>query len=268
MFNDFYALSFNPFDKHHLKEKDCFDSTDHKEMMARLDYLKDTRGVGVFTARPGMGKSLALKCFAKSLNPSLYQMEYICLSTISISEFYKQLCTSLGTDTSGGKASMFKSIQDKIYYMYKDRKKPLILAIDEAQYLNTSILRDLKMIFNQDYDSVNCFTLILTGEVYLNTTLEKPIHEALRQRVSVHYNFTGLSDVEVADYIKHKVTIAGGATSIFDKAAISAIHSHSDGNPRIIDNIATDALTLGEQMQKHTIDADVIMAAINEQALC
>ena len=39
-------------------------------------------------ARPGMEKSFALRCFAKSLNPNLYHMEYICLSTISVAEFY------------------------------------------------------------------------------------------------------------------------------------------------------------------------------------
>ena len=40
-------------------------------MTSRLDYLKDTRGIGLFTARPGMGKSFALRCFAKCLNPKL-----------------------------------------------------------------------------------------------------------------------------------------------------------------------------------------------------
>ena len=35
-------------------------------------------------------------------------------------------------------------------------------------------------------------------------------------------------------------------------------------NPRIIDNIMTSALTLGAQLKKVSIDADVIMGAINE----
>ena len=39
MFNDYYGLSFNPFDKQRLSEKDHFESTDFKEMIARLGYL-------------------------------------------------------------------------------------------------------------------------------------------------------------------------------------------------------------------------------------
>lgn len=51
MYNSFYGLSFNPFDKQQLKEKDHFISRDFQEMTNRLNYLKDIRGIGVFTAR-------------------------------------------------------------------------------------------------------------------------------------------------------------------------------------------------------------------------
>ena len=43
-FLSYYGLSFNPFDKQQVKEKDRFLSNDLQEMINRLDYLKDTRG--------------------------------------------------------------------------------------------------------------------------------------------------------------------------------------------------------------------------------
>ena len=61
--NSFYGLAFNPFDKQCLKVTDSFESTDHKEMMSRLNYLTETKGIGAFTASPGMGKSYTLRCF-------------------------------------------------------------------------------------------------------------------------------------------------------------------------------------------------------------
>ena len=188
MFNSQYTLAYNPFDKQQLPEKDCFRSKDFREMTSRLDYLKDTRGVGLFTASPGMGKTYALRCFAKGLNPNLYHMEYICLSTVSVAEFYKQLCYILGVSNKGGKPGMFKAIQEQVWYLYHEKRQPLFLAIDEAQYLSTGILNDIKMLMNYGYDSVNCFTLVLCGESHLNGTLRGPVHEALRQRITVHYN--------------------------------------------------------------------------------
>ena len=193
-------------------------------------------------------------------------MKYLCLSTVSVGDFYKQLCDLLGLEAKGGKTVMFRAIQDRLRYLYKE-KKPMILAIDEAQYLATPVLKDLKMLMNFSYDSLNCFTLILSGEPYLNATLEKSIHEALRQRITVHYAFQGLDPDEVASYIRHKITIAGGSDTILGPDALSALTGYCHGNPRIIDNVMTDALTLGAQLGKTVIDSEVLLAAVNEQSL-
>ena len=162
---------------------------------------------------------------------------------------------------------MFRAVQEQILYLYRDKKQPLLLAVDEAQYLSTGILEDIKMLMNYGYDSLNCFTLILCGEPHLNSTLKKPVHEALRQRVTVHYNFSGLSDSEVAQYVLHKIACAGGSSSIIEQAALSAVHSHSQGNPRLVDNLMTNALTLGAQMEKKVIDTEVILASVSSQNL-
>lgn len=267
MNNAFYGLSCNPFDKNSLKVQDSFISNDYRQMTDRLNFLKDVNGIGVFTAPPGLGKSFALHCFHKTLNTNLYQMRYICLSTISVVEFYKQLCEELGLDAKGGKTVMFKAIKDRVFYLFKEKRCPLILAIDEAQYLNEGILKDLKMLMNYQFDSLNCFTLILSGEPLLNFTLGKPINEALKQRITVHYSFVGLNPDEVADYIFHKITIAGGSKTILGQDALPIIVGFCHGNPRIIDNLMTNALILGAQIGKQTIDGEVIMAAANAQVL-
>ena len=156
---------------------------------------------------------------------------------------------------------MFKAIQNRISYLYKEKKQPLILAVDEAQYLGNPILKDLKMLMNFSYDSVNCFTLILSGEPYLNNTLEKPVHEALRQRITVHYAFQGLQPDEISAYIRHKLRLAGGADTLIGE------DGYCHGNPRIIDNVMSDALILGAQLGRASIDSEVILAAVNEQML-
>ena len=109
MFTDYYGLSFNPFDKQCQKEKDCFLSNDFKQMSSRLSYVRDVRGIGVFTAQPGMGKSFCLRCFARSMNQNLGHMEYICLSTVGIREFYYLLCSALGLEPAGSKPQMFRA---------------------------------------------------------------------------------------------------------------------------------------------------------------
>ena len=56
----------------------------------------------------------AFRCFAKQLNPSLSQMSYLCLSTVNVSDFYKQFYGTLDLDTKSGKIVMFKVLQERM----------------------------------------------------------------------------------------------------------------------------------------------------------
>jgi type II secretory pathway predicted ATPase ExeA len=267
MFLPFYGLSKNPFDKQTMTVKDAFLSSDHKQTIGRLSCLKDIRGIGVFSSPLGFGKTFALRCFAKSLDRNLHDVAYICLSTVSLTEFYRQFCAMLGIDAPYGKPAMFKAIQDRLFHLFKEKKKPFLLILDEAHELSSSILKDLKMIMNHDFDSVNCFTLILAGEPHLNHILEKPVHEALRQRIVIHYSFSGLSDAETEQYVFHKLRIAGAATSILGEGTLPAVIGYAHGCPRLLDNLMNEALMLGAQLEKPSLDTEIIMAAANSLAL-
>lgn len=266
MFKSFYGLTFNPFGKS-LPENHAFNSRDHQQMLSRLDYLKNARGIGLFIASPGMGKTFALRCFAKSLNPNLFQLSYVCLSTVSVSEFYHQFCFKLGLDYSSKKTVMFRNIQERLLHLLKEKRKTFLLAIDESQYLSTGILRDIKMIMNVHFDSLDCFALVLIGQPYLGSILEKPVHEALRQRITIHYNYEGLSSDEAKDYIYSRIDAGGGARTMIDEAAVHAVANFCQGTPRLINTVMTDALIIGTQLQKTVIDTEVILAASNNFAL-
>ena len=65
----------------------------------------------------------------------------------------------------------------------------------------------------------------------------------------------------------HKIKIAGASETIIDNAALAAAHSYTQGNPRLIDNLMTDAFAIGAQQKKPTIDAEIIRMAVDNQAL-
>jgi len=266
LFRAFYNLSCNPFDKS-IPVSDAFISTDHKEMITRLNYLNKIRGIGVFTSPPGFGKTFALRCFTKSLSQNINEIAYLCLSTVSTIDFYRQFCFALGIDSPHGKPAMFRAIQDRLYHLLKEKRKPFLLILDEAHELSPPILKDLKLILNHDFDSINCFTLVLAGEPHLNNILDKPIHEALRQRIAVHYNFAGLSDSETELYILHKLRSAGASDSILGHGTLNSIVGYSRGCSRLVDNLMIEALSLGSQLQKLPLDTDVFLAAVNNLAL-
>lgn len=266
MFKSYYNLTFNPFDKS-IKCNQSFETADYKEMLSRLHFLKDNRGIGLFTSSPGMGKTFAIRCFSETLNPNLFKFIYITLSTVSTLEFYRQLSDSLGLEPYCKKTQLFKSIQENFMHLVQNKKMNIYCVIDEAQYLNTDILKDLKMLMNFSMDSKDYASLVLIGHPTLNDILDKQVHEALKQRIVIHYNFQGIKESEAFDYVTSRISLAGASKSMIDDAAIRSLYNSCNGSLRRLNLLMTKALILGSQLQKPVIDTELILAANNELAL-
>jgi type II secretory pathway predicted ATPase ExeA len=266
MFRHVYGLNHNPFDKG-IATVNAFKTADFTECSARLDYLTKSHGLGLITAASGYGKTFAVRAFAERQNPNLVMPLYLCLSTVSPSEFYRQLSGALGLEAPFRKADMFKIIKEHMEYMALSKKIHCIVILDEAQYLSSAILKDLKMLLNFSYDSKDCFSLVLLGQPVLADVLSLQANEALRQRISVNYEFGGLRESEAIDYAKSMLSCAGGSDMLYDEAALRAAYASSAGSVRTYNHILTKALTIGAQIKAPSIDAEMVMSAANEMAI-
>lgn len=263
MFKTYWGMEFNPFDKN-LNIKNYFKSDDFKQASSRLEYLKDIKGIGLFTGVSGTGKTFTVRHFVEGLNPNLYKIAYIPLSTVTVLDFYKSLCYGLGVEIFARKIDLFKNLQERIISLSKDKKITPLVILDEAQYLKTEVLNDLKILLNFNMDSTSHAILILSGQPVLNSILSKQIHEALKQRIVINYNFTGISKNEVSDYISTRLKLCGVHNSIFNSGAIEAIYSCCNGSIRKLNSIIEKSLMIGFQKNINIVDTEIIMFAQNE----
>ena len=262
----YYGLGGDPFRKGNPGHKP-FLSQDHKEAVGMLDQAKLSRELTVLTAAPGMGKSYALHTFCRKLDAKKYETHYLCLSTVTVPEFYREICRTFGLDVRYGRSTMYRAFKDRIDTLNRNHYCP-ILIIDEAQELRSDVLRELKSLLNFKMDTENAFLLVLAGEPSLNTTLRKGIYDSLYQRVRFHYNFHGLSPEETEAYVRDKIIQSGGSDTIITPAGMEAVIGTGRGTPRIIDQIMSYALDLGYQEKRTVLDADIIMAASSARELC
>ena len=65
----------------------------------------------------------------------------------------------------------------------------------------------------------------------------------------------GLTKEETTDYVTLVLRLEAELRSIIEETAIHAISGYSNGAPRIINSVMTNALLLGAQLQKKTIDS-------------
>lgn len=266
MFEQFFGLKFNPFTKE-IPDKDLFMSQDLKELISRLKYLQNTRGIGLVVGEAGTGKSTALRQYASSLNPSLYKICYFALSTVTVKEFYHGLASMLGETPAYKKIALFQQIQRAILSYYFDQRITPVIMLDEIHMASNAVLEDLRLIFNFNIDSSNPFILILSGQPLIKTKLSLNINSPLRQRLAVKYTLQGLSKDELLEYIKTRLKIAGLTQDIFTPAALQAIYANTKGFPRLVNNLATTCLMFAASQNKMLIDEEIVYQAQNEITL-
>lgn len=266
MFRSFWGMEFNPFDKG-ISEKNSFDSSDFRQATARLEHLRNVKGIGLFTGLPGTGKTYTLRCFAASLNPNLYKVAYIPLSTVTVMEFYRSLAFSLDLEPQSKKIDLFRAIQERIISLSKEKRVVPTIIIDESQYLKTEVLNDIKLLLNFDMDSKNYSIFILNGLPTLNSILSKQVHEALRQRIVISYNYQGISKSEMESYISSRLTLCGCHDPIFNQNALESLYACCGGATRKLNSVIEKCLLIGSQQKTRTIDTEIVMSAQNETEL-
>lgn len=260
-----YGLEFNPFLKN--SKEILIDTSEYRETIFRLDYLTKTRGFGLLTGSPGRGKTTIIRNWASNLNPSLYKVVYSSFSTLTANDFYRNLVTELGAQPSFRKPDNFRIIQDEISRLALEKRKTPIIIIDEANYINSAILNDLKILFNFEMDSRDRAAILLAGLSNLNSTLRLGIHEPLRQRIVMNYDLGGLTKDEGRNYVIEKLKGAGCTQMVFEENALEAILNAADGTPRVINKFCNASLLIGDSHKASTISADIVMQAINDSEL-
>jgi len=265
MYKNYWEMEYNPFQKNNAEKRiKTFNSSDYINAKARLEHLNKLGGIGLLTGYSGTGKTYVLKDFADSLNPSLYKVVYIPLSTVTVLEFYKSLAYGLDLDPPNKKVDIFRVIQERIMTLVKDRGQTCLIIIDEAQYLQTGILNDLKILLNFEMDSRNYAAFILAGQPLLNNILTKKVHEALKQRIIMNYNFQGITHEEGKKYISEKLKECGVYNQIITEGALEAIVSSGNGSIRKINSMVDKCLFIGSISNSKMIDTDIVMNAQNE----
>ena len=84
-----YGLELNPFVKN--SKDQVIETSDYKQITQRLNFLVDHKGFGVLTGEPGRGKTTTIRHWTKQLSPSLFNIVYTSLSTLTLNEFYRHL---------------------------------------------------------------------------------------------------------------------------------------------------------------------------------
>lgn len=267
MYLSYYGLEKNLFQKE-INANEAFKSNSFTNAIARLQYLKETRGIGLFTGGPGLGKTYALRCFADEINTDLYKIIYISATKLTKFEFLNCLCKNLGLDVGNCYTNEIEeNIQKAIKKLWKEQKKRVILILDNVENMQSEIILELKILYDFDMESMDYVSIALVGNNVIREELKKVKYESFQQRIIVKYDFENLSRKEVEEYIKTRLELSGQSKNIFTDNAIYALYMVSKGNVRKLNVLIINCLIIGSQQQKELIDEEIVRLAKEQNKL-
>jgi type II secretory pathway predicted ATPase ExeA len=137
-----------------------------------------------------------------------------------------------------------------------------VVVIDEAQLLaGRAAFDELRLLTNLAADDRALIGLLLVGQPELRERVRQKGGEAFAQRVGIAYHVGALDEGETGRYLAHRLSVAGRPAPLFTPGAVAAIHRHSGGVPRRINQIAASALLEGFARELSELGAEVVEAA-------
>ena len=242
-----------PFGRH-VPASAMFESTGHREALARLRLMVENNYLGLLTGEVGSGKSTLVRCLFEGLDSMRCQPVYISSSCLRPREFYSELLRCLGEVPPYSLVKAKRLWADVLTARQEQGDKTLVIVVDEAQEMSEAMLAELRFLVSHQMDSCSLFPVILVGQSELRRTLRLKKHEAIAQRISLQYHLSGLALDETREYVKHQMDTAGLTTPLFSDSAINRVHSASQGIPRLINHFCSQALHDADQRCSEVIE--------------
>ena len=263
MFRKHFGLIRNPFDKE-IAPDELFPSHAAREAEARLNYLLELRGIGLFTGEPGTGKTIICRKVFAALHPGLYRVSYVPNSTGNALDLSKTFAWDLGLPGERNRAALYRALKTEVTRLCLEAKVRPVLLVDEAQHLHSEVLEDLRLLTNYDMDSKHRLCLILVGHGELRRRIAMAVHEPLAQRVVLRHHLTGLTRDEVAPYLAHLLRLAGTELTLFEPPALEAIFQATQGLPRKVNLLAHHTLNAAALARAKIATVEHVQAAMAE----
>jgi general secretion pathway protein A len=262
MYTSYFGLEEKPFSIAPNPDY-LFMSDRHREALNHLTYgLGDTGGFVLLTGEVGTGKTTISRRLMENL-PENTQAAFILNPTLSSQELLATLCDELKIRYRKTGATL-KTLTDKIQQkLLKNHSENIntLLIIDEAQHLQPEVLEQLRLLTNLETNTKKLLQVILIGQPELQQLLQRRDLRQLAQRITARYHLLPLNKQEVAQYLKHRLSVAKCFREIFDKSAVNAIHKTCKGIPRLMNLLAERSLMNAYNSNNAVVNRKMVLQA-------
>lgn len=265
MYTAHFGLTENPFsitpDPRYLYLSDR-----HREALAHLLYgAGESGGFVQLTGEVGTGKTTVCRAFLDQL-PDHVDVALILNPSLTAPELLQALCDELRIEAPPGCTST-KELVDRLNDYLLDahaRGRRTVVIVDEAQNLRPDVLEQIRLLTNLETETHKLLQIFLVGQPELRQVLSQKGLRQVAQRITARYHLIPLARTETADYIRHRLSVAGCTRVLFTAGALRLIYRYTGGVPRLINNLCDRALLGAYATDNNRVSARIVRHALQE----
>lgn len=220
-----------------------FWSPQHRRAFAVLEFEIMARApITLITGEVGSGKTTLLHALLGRMTEDL-RVGLVANAQGDRGELLQWAMNALGMEIRDGESyvQMFRRFQDQLVADYAAGRR-VILIFDEAQNLTKQGLEELRMFTNINSNQDELIQLILVGQPELREMVLAPDLRQLAQRVAASFHLKALDDAATAEFIAHRLQMAGGSGKEITSEATKAVFAATAGVPRLINQLCDLAM--------------------------
>lgn len=264
MYTAFYGLREKPFalspDPRFL-----YLASSHREALAHLLYgIEQGEGFISVTGEVGTGKTTLCRTLLERLEGQI-ELAFLFNPSKSALELLQSICAEFGLPAEGlGRRNLMSQL-NKFLLEQKERRRRVLLIIDEAQTLSENTLEQVRLLSNLETSREKLIQILLLGQPELDRKLDERGLRQLRQRISVRWKLEPLGAPETLAYVRHRISVAAGEPKeLFSESALREVHRRTGGIPRLVNQLCDRALLAGYAARAAQIGPNLIRAAARE----
>ncbi len=267
MYEEVYGLTANPF-RLTPDSKFFYGSEGHRKAMSYLKYgLYQGEGFIVITGDVGTGKSTLVGQLFSELDGNDIVAAQIGNTQVDADDFVRMICNAFELDIeSRDKADLISAFEEFLVEQNQMGKR-VLLVVDEAQNMPLRAIEELRMLSNFNVGGQPLFQSFLLGQPqFLQTIAHKDLAQ-LQQRIIASYKLASMSAQETEEYITHRLSAVGwNGTPGFTPEAFAKVFDHTQGVPRLINNLANRIMLFAALEEAEVIDGAMVETVIEDQS--
>ncbi|MDO9219683.1 MAG: AAA family ATPase, partial [Thiobacillus sp.] len=235
------------------------------EMLAALLYaIGQGEGIIKVVGEVGSGKTMLCRKLVIQL-PDTTDSIYLGNPTLSPDDMLAAILADLGiAPPEAGRQARLAQLNANLLARHEAGRR-VVVFVEEAQGISLDNLEFLRLLTNLETATDKLLQIVLFGQPELDAHLAEPSIRQLKDRITLSLNLSPLSESEVADYLRARLSVAGyRGPDLFAPALITRMTQLSGGLSRRINVLADKTLLAAYAGQTHTLTPTHLEAAAGD----